>query len=32
MPGIDFGAARAQARVAEVLALLGFEPRPRSQD
>jgi DNA primase len=32
MPGIDFGAARAQVRLAEVLELLGFEPRSRAGD
>ena len=29
MPGIDFRAARARLRLAEVLELLGFEPRAR---
>ena len=29
MPGIDYRAARAQLPLAEVLALLGFEPRRR---
>ena len=32
MPGIDLGAARAQVGLAEVLQLLGFEPRSRSGD
>jgi DNA primase len=32
MPGIDFGAARAQVSLAEVLELLGFEPRSRAGD
>jgi DNA primase len=30
MPGIDFRAARSQVRLADVLALIGFEPRSRS--
>ena len=29
MPGIDFRAARARLALAEVLALIGFEPRTR---
>jgi DNA primase len=32
MPGIDFRAARSQVRLAEVLELLGFEPRSRWRD
>jgi DNA primase len=32
MPGIDFAAARAQVRLAEVLELIGFEPRSRAGD
>ena len=31
MAGIDYGAARAQVAVAEVLALLGFEPASRAR-
>jgi DNA primase len=32
MPAIDFRAARSQVRLAEVLELLGFEPRSRCGD
>ncbi len=29
MPGIDFRQARQEVRLSEVLALVGYEPRPR---
>jgi DNA primase len=32
MPGIDFRVARSQVRLAEVLELIGFEPRSRAED
>jgi DNA primase len=31
MPAVDYHAARGQVRLAEVLALLGWRPRPRSR-